>query len=362
MPSRSQTLAIAGFIVGKAALLWALAAVTGASAFAVLFNWDAYWYAGIVDDGYVWPGVVSSPTGPLSNLAFFPLYPTLAKALTLTGLATPHALFVVAWAATLVAALGIYQVGRSLGGPGVGTLLVLAWGLAPRAAVQVMPYSEPLFTALVAWTIWALVLDFRSDVAKHWWLAGVLSGLAGLTRPSALPLIATLWVVWLIRRDWRRFASAVLGSLGFAGYWAYVGWRVGDPFGYLAVQRDWGSALVNPFQNLAIMAGMTGEPLAFTLGPLAILVAYTVLLGWMLWRRDPWPLVLFAGLSLALVWSQHGYLYSKARFLLPVFPLLVPLAQWLATKRRWVQVLAIVPLTAASIALDIALAQSHLAP
>ena len=42
--------------------------------------------------------------------------------------------------------------------------------------------------------------------------------------------------------------------------------------------------------------------------------------------RQPWQLLLYSGLLLVTTLGAAGYYHSKARFLLPAFPLLIPVA------------------------------------
>lgn len=369
--------ALAAFAAQKILGLAVLGLIAGTSVFAVLFNWDGYWYADVVDNGYSWPGTVVADTGTLSNLAFFPLYPLAAKALTLVGFGTNQALFVVAWVATIAAAFGIYQVGKLLGGQAVGLVLVLLWGAAPRSLVELMPYSEPLFTALVALAVWGVLKDYDSEEPQRWLVIGLATGLAGLTRPSALPLIATLWLVWLVwllrdrRRglpwraatNWRWLGAAALGSTGFVAVWVYVGVKVGSFWGYLMLQAQWGSALANPLAILLELLGLGSEPLSFTIIPLLVMLCYTALFGWWPFQdKRHWPLVLFSGLSLLLVWSQAGYLHSKARFLLPAFPLWLPLARWICTRTSGLRIGLLAFLALGMAMADAGLSQTSLAP
>ncbi len=46
--------------------------------------------------------------------------------------------------------------------------------------------------------------------------------------------------------------------------------------------------------------------------------------------RQPWQLLLYSGLMLVTTLGAAGYYHSKARFLLPAFPLLLPAAVGLA--------------------------------
>lgn len=346
--------------------LWAVVAFTNTSFLVQLWKWDALWYARVIQEGYSWPGTVTTRGGASqSTLAFFPLYPKLAEALsTVTGLDTNLALYITAWSGSVIAALGIFFVGRQVAGNNVGILLALLWGAAPRALTQVMPYSEGPFVALVAWTLWAVL-------TKRWWLAGALTALAGITRPAALPLIATLWVMWLIeairrrRPAWKQLGAATLGTSGFAGYWLYVGSTVGDFFGYFTVQDAWGTTLGTPFDTLATV--ITGNyqratTQMYTTWIFAVLVAYTVALLWMVWKKEPLELIVFTALVLALVWSQQGFFYAKARFLIPAFPALLPLARLGAKLPRWLQVLAVLGVTGLSIGWDLTVITGRWSP
>jgi hypothetical protein len=64
--------------------------------------------------------------------------------------------------------------------------------------------------------------------------------------------------------------------------------------------------------------------------------------------RQPLPLLVFAGVLLALALTTSGYFGSKPRYLLPAFPLLLPVALRLARLRTPVVVGALGALTAGS--------------
>ena len=79
-------------------------------------------------------------------------------------------------------AWALFLIGDRLYGRRAGICLAVLWAALPVGIVQSMAYSESLFTALAAWSLWA-VLD------RRWVLAGVLASCAGLTRPvgAAVP-------------------------------------------------------------------------------------------------------------------------------------------------------------------------------
>ena len=69
----------------------------------------------------------------------------------------------------------------------VGVALAVLWGVLPHAIVESMVYSEALFTALAAWSLYALL-------RRQWLAAGALCLLAGATRAAAGVLVAVVMV------------------------------------------------------------------------------------------------------------------------------------------------------------------------
>src|SRR4029453_11972485 len=98
-------------------------------------------------------------------------------------------------------------------------------GTLPHAIVENMAYTEGLFTALAVWSLLAVL-------RAQWLTAGTLCLLAGLTRPTAVGLIAAVGLAALVaavgRRDgWRPWAAMALAPLGYVGYLVWVGIRLG---------------------------------------------------------------------------------------------------------------------------------------
>ncbi|MEU9168098.1 hypothetical protein AB0D34_09920 [Streptomyces sp. NPDC048420] len=150
-------------------------------------RWDALWYTRVAELGYGYE--VRLPNGDVhSNLAFFPLLPWLERLpAAVTPLSYADAGFVISSLASLAAAWGIFAVTDHVYGGRVGLCAVLVWAVLPVGIVQSMAYSESLFTALAAWSLYAVLTD-------RWVTAGVLASLAGLTRPVGLAVVAAVWV------------------------------------------------------------------------------------------------------------------------------------------------------------------------
>ncbi|WP_030668390.1 membrane protein [Streptomyces rimosus] len=311
-------------------------------------RWDSRWYTGIADHGYA--AFLDPSRFDACNLAFFPLYPVVVKAVAgVTPGSRATIGLLVAVGCSLLAAWGIYAVGERLHGRRVGTVLAVLWGAAPVAAVQWMGYTESLFTALVAWSLYAVLTD-------RWVTAGALCLLAGLTRPTGVALIAAVCVsaavaLWRLRRtdpapmplapDRNRMRRIVLGAvLAPLGWLAYVGWvgvRLGRADGYFAVQRQWRNEWDGGKETLrALRATLVHQahPQLYLVVVSLVLIMSVVLFLLCLSDHRSLPLLVFSGVLLVVVLGSGGVYFPRARFLLPGFPLLLPLALALARARR----------------------------
>ncbi|MFJ9567580.1 mannosyltransferase family protein [Streptomyces fuscichromogenes] len=363
-------------------------AARGKSAYTLLTaRWDSLWYARVAELGYGYQ--VRLPNGDVhSNLAFFPLLPWLERLLhALAPLSYADAGFTVSLLASLAACWGIFAVADFAYGPRVGVCAVLLWAVLPVGIVQSMAYSESLFTALAAWSLYAVLTG-------RWVTAGVLAALAGLTRPVGLAVVAAVWAAGVVSfvadrsggaRDrgadqpggahldehapeapsaararraqrptgaphttrapwvttatappWRRLLGMLLAPVGAAAYVLWVGHRTGrGPLGYLDVQAGWR----NGFDGGQAFARFVADK--FTSFPSAAAGAGLVLgVALLLWlyvtgvrQRQPLPLLVYTGVVLALALCASSYFGSKPRLLMPAFPVLLPLARALARLR-----------------------------
>ncbi|MFI5844228.1 hypothetical protein ACIA8K_31490 [Catenuloplanes sp. NPDC051500] len=335
------------------AVLVVFAKMAGESVTHLLTDFDAKWYAGIATGGYddaipLGPDGAPKPT----NLAFFPLFPALILVvdLLLPGGAAIAGV-VVAWLAGLVAAAGLAAIGTHLRDRRTGIILAALWAVLPHALAQSMGYSETLFTALAAWSLWALL-------RRHWLTAALLCALAGLTRPTggalavAVGLAALLAVIGNRGRftdgGWRPWLAGALSPLGLLAYIAWVGVRLGRPDGYFRVQDEaWGMAFDGGVFTLkTTKAVLTSQAPLMLYMNIAVLTLAVLLLALAITERLPWPLLVFSAVVLALALGGEGYFHSKARLLMPAFPLLLPVAFALA-KARLPQLVAVLTALAA---------------
>ncbi|WP_411770346.1 hypothetical protein [Streptomyces gramineus] len=309
-------------------------------------QWDSRWYLGIADHGYTH---ALGTAFDHNNLAFFPLYPLLVKAVAVLTPGTRASTGLgIAWVASLVAAWGVFAVGDRLAGRRVGVLLTVLWAAYPVGLVQWMGYTESLFTAFAAWTLYA-VLDER------WLWAAAGSVLAGLTRPTGVAVAAAVTVTALLslrtRFSARALAAALTAPLGWCAYVGWVGLRLGRWDGYFAVQRMWHNELDGGAETVRWLRHLFGQvprPELFLVVVSLTVLASVVLFGLAVADRQPVPLLVYGAVLLVIVVASGGVYFPRARFLLPGFPLLLPLAGWLARASRRSRVLMLAAAVAGS--------------
>ncbi|MFI1004371.1 hypothetical protein ACIP10_34370 [Streptomyces galbus] len=300
--------------------------------------WDGHWYWHISQYGY---GLIIQPQGGHrvhSDLAFFPLFPGLVRAVdTVLPIGPVNVALLIAWGAALMAAWGVYAVGELLHGRRVGTILVALWALLPHAVVLTMAYAESLMTAFAAWSIYA--------VLTHRWLtAGTLSVLAGLCRPNGVAVAAAVVtgaVAHLGRlrhagvpTSPRAWAAAAAAPLGWLGYIGWVGLRTHDPVGYFRVQSLWGSRFdFGRYTAHIVKHLIVGRDTIVVYGAAAIVLGSLLLFVFCLLNRLPLPLLTYCAVLIVMAVGGAHFFPSKPRLLLPAFPLLLPLALHLARSR-----------------------------
>lgn len=300
-------------------------------------SWDSRWYLHIAQHGYGTQTHVLATTGAVQrDWAFFPLYPALIRVVyTVLPITPGAAALLIAWSASAVAAYGIYTIGYRLYGRAVATALVGVWAAMPHSVVLDIAYTEPLLAALAAWSLYAVL-------TRRWLWAGVLAALAGLSRPTGFAVAAAVGAVAIqeiVRRRGRvpvgLWVGTAMAPLGWVGFVLWVGAHTGDLFGgYFTVQRAWDSRFdfgvgsLHFLKSLLAHGGRAVYPLA-----LVIVVAAVLLFCLLCLDGAPLALIVFAGVLVLITIGGSGPYASKPRFLLPAFPLLIPLARGLA--RSW---------------------------
>lgn len=185
--------------------------------FNAFLHWDGRNYNRIMLTGYSY-----SPEDA-STVAFFPLYPLIARALmVVSGCSSEEALLLVSncFLALAFIQFVLYTGTRLANAPaGAADAAVLAFGFFPTTFFFRMAYSESLFVFLAVLALYAM--------ERRWplvWIA-VIIGLATAARPVAVALVP-VFALHLFRqtKDSRRFAflAATTLPLALGGLIAYM--------------------------------------------------------------------------------------------------------------------------------------------
>ncbi len=331
-------------------------------------EWDSLWYIRIAHDGYgtVLPGPAGSGT-VYSDLAFFPLYPALIRAVgTVLPVGEVNVALALSWIAAAIAAAGIYAVGELVYQRRVAVALVALWGVLPQAIVTTMAYTESLMTAFAAWALYAAL-------TRRWLTAGLLASLAGLTRPNGIAAVAAVLTAlgmhaWRCRREGRpigrcAWPAVLLAPAGWSGYVLWVGAKKGSPGGYFAVQRRFGSAFdfghytLYMFKHLMLAKASLGQytAAAVVAGSVALFILSVL-------DRQPLPLLVYSATLIGMALGDTHFFTSRPRLLFPAFPLLLPIALALS-RTRFRNVAVVMPALAAfSLAFGVYLAMIAKSP
>ena len=284
-------------------------------------RWDSVFFLRIAEHGY-----------DGTSAAFYPLYPGIVAVIGWV-LAGQYVLagVLVSLAACLGAFVLLYRLAEAKLGADAARRTVVYLAICPMALFLGAVYSESLYLLLA---VAAFVLAERGRFLE----AGVLVGLAILTRATGVALLPALAVMaWPRRRALLELAVAV----PIAAVYPLVLWRqVGDPWAFWGAQDlwhrhlSWAGPLGGAWDGLHALWGPTpsgAAPMHASAVNIEGFVALAVcmVLTVVAWRGVGAPYGLFAALSLAIplsLPSSRWPLLSLPRFALVIFPLFMALA------------------------------------
>ncbi len=229
-------------------------------------HWDGEHYVALAAGGYLQAPDNVSP-------AFFPLYPLLMRLLTelFGGPVSQAALsvwgVVISLLALPFALYFVYRIAEDGWGARVAQGTVLTLAFFPTSFFLNAVYTESLFLALSAGSLWAL------RVRKDLLLACTLAAFATATRNVGVFLILPLAYEWLkggVGRGygpWRGAACLALASSGLLWYAAYLWVRFGDPLLFYTQQGRWNRGASDPLTTLRHVFVTAGEGAWKLFGP-----------------------------------------------------------------------------------------------
>jgi Gpi18-like mannosyltransferase len=314
-------------------------------------RWDAVWYQRIVTHGY------SATDG---TAQFHPLYPWMANPLARMGISPTLSMLII----SSLAGIALFYCFNKLAlldlPPKDSFFALNLFAFAPPAFVLFAPYAEALF-------LLAAVLCMIFIRQKSWWLAGLMGGLAALTRQQGIFLIIPMaWELWenadrkpvTILKQWRDWLALGLIPVGMFIWFAYRAILLNDlHVNYANLQEFIYSFLISPSATKVVQTQQFIWPWRalylsllklFSQPDLDIWVDITTGFLFLILLAISWENIRFSYrlYSLVITWisfsfytgTVHPYM-GLPRHLLLAFPVFVGLSAF--NKKQWTRVLII---------------------
>jgi hypothetical protein len=298
---------------------------------------DAGWFLSIAQHGYQRNG----------GAVFYPLYPLAVGLLgRVFGGYYVTAGIVVSLACCAAAFVLLYKLALPRLGADGARRAVLYVALFPMSLFLQAVYSESLYLV-------CCVGAFLFAERRRWLAAGIVTGLAMLTRLAGLALFVPILLLAWRSPDRRQALLKLLVAPAVAGlYPLWLQLQLHAPRAAFANEAGWGRHIspAGPFGGLwhGFLKAWSGVDLLVTSGSGNLQAAahnleyfaFVVLFLWLgveAWRRfgAPYGLFVLGSLAIALSAPTVGYpLLSMPRFCLPLFPAFLALAAIATTARR----------------------------
>lgn len=289
-----------------------------------LIKWDAHWYTYIAGHGY-----------SAQSIVFFPAVILFMKILSYWGFSFPIAGLLICNMFAFLSFWMMYLTFR-LDFPEKKTRYALiAYAVMPTSFFLNSIYTEPIFITA------SLACIYYARIGK-WWYAGMAGALAAITRNLGILLFLFLLYEFIkaypqLRKKKYTVLSIFLPPAALSLFMLYNLNLLGNPIAFVSSQQGWGRQLGLPWQNIwnnlpltfipnpGNQPGVGLDSFTVMIGLIALLCVsfFTrfkvhksyLMIGW-LWFIIP---LSFTAIELPL--------YSMSRFLLPIFPVYLFLAQ-----------------------------------
>lgn len=316
-------------------------------------HWDGEHYMLLARNGYLNEPDNVSP-------AFFPLYSLLIRSFSelFGGSVVPGVLSL--WGVLLsllalpFALYFVYRIAENGWGDRVAKGAVLTLAFFPTAFFLNSAYTESLFLALSAGSLWAVM------VRRDFFLACVLAAFATATRNVGIFLLVPLAYEWMRNAGYYRWRLGylALAPSGLFLYMGYLWWRFGEPLLFYTAQEDWNRQATGPLDTILISFEQSFEGLRLAFDPatfsessmgrlldrvvftdnaqslaLLVLAVVVILLGLRMLPLGLSAYALLVAVVPAFFGTPENPLMGVSRYVLVAFPIFIVLGALLENRR-----------------------------
>lgn len=285
--------------------------------------WDGAWYINIATNGYTHHIPPGTGNPAQANVAFFPLFPILMRAVhTVTRLGLERSGAIVVFVFGAGAAVGFWLLVRRLRDEGTADRAVALFVFFPGTLVFSLLYAE---SVAICFAIFCCLFILE----ERWVLAGLCGALATAARPNAAGVVVAAAVAALLayreRRSLRPFMAVLLAPLGAIGFFLFLWQWTGSWRSWIDVQRrGWHDRFVWDQSWIDIRQWLhhPGQDVWRTI--LVLSTVFGVIAVVLLFRTAmPIWLKIYALVALAFTMTSLG---TRPRFLVMAFPIFIGLA------------------------------------
>ncbi|HRY82947.1 MAG TPA: hypothetical protein P5232_04610 [Candidatus Moranbacteria bacterium] len=279
-------------------------------------RWDSYWYLDIVKNGYY---LRSDNT--LSNVAFFPLYPTLIKILGTIFLGN----FVLAgWFLSIIFlffACAYFHKFLKEFHPEISPEIPIIFMLVfPTAFFFNIVYTESMFLFLTLAT-------FFYAFKKNFWLAGLFAFLGALTHSNgvflALPILWKIWETYGWKSTFTlKIIPVFLAPIASFAFLAYSAVKFKDFFLFFKLESAWGRSFKLNMEHFQFFS----HPAIVNFAMDAFFTILIIAVIFLVYKKLSLLYAIFMSLTVLSALTS-GTLMSIGRYSLVLFPLFILLAK-----------------------------------
>ena len=289
------------------------------------FRWDTIHYLEIAEEGY---------SAASYNTVWPPLYPFLIKITSFLFKPPLLAAIIVSNIFFIIAIALFYLIVHKIFNEETAKNSVFYLLLFPTSFFLIAPYTESLFLAFTLGV-------FYASHQKKWLLAGVLSGLAALTRVQGIFLIVPILIDGYLfhqptgkKTDYLKFLPAsLIAPFAYGLFCLYIRFGIRAEWPWVTLSTNWGQRFGFPWEgiwgNITALLGRNVAP-DYTVNLVKILSLLAAVLSiYFLVRvtkKTPISIRIYAWLSLVLVLSKidnQSLMISTMRYVLMIFPIFI---------------------------------------